>query len=111
MEQVYGTVTVKADLQAFLNAADQVQTLTNRLQLTFDEIRDMAADQTRFYWNGDAADRHRKGFSDQKDSMDELIRTLNQYPEDLRRISGNYDATIRKNVETVQTLNTDFVMV
>lgn len=110
MEQVYGTVTVKADLQAFLNAADQVQTLTNRLQLTFDEIRDMA-DQTRFYWNGDAADRHRKGFGDQKDGMDELIRTLNQYPEDLRRISGNYDATIRKNVETVQTLNTDFVMV
>lgn len=110
MESVYGTVTVKADLQAFLRAADQVSGLTNRLKSIFDEMQSLI-DNTKVFWNGDAAEKYRKGFSEQKDEMGKIIQTLEKYPDDLRRISGNYESTINRNIETANVLNTDFVMV
>lgn len=109
MENVYGTVTVKADLQAFLSAAEDVETLTDHLKSIFEDIQKIAGN-SKFYWNGDAANRHRDGFRKQQADMDQIIETLKKYPVDLRKISGNYDSTIHRNVETAQTLNTDFVM-
>ena len=110
MENIYGSVTVKADLQAFLRAADQVSSLTGRLESIFDEMQSLM-DNTKAFWNGEAAEKHRKGFSDQKDEMEQIVRTIDKYPDDLRRISGNYESTINRNIETANVLNTDFVMI
>lgn len=48
---------------------------------------------TKKYWEGDASDRHIKGYTEMKDDFKTIIKRLKEHPKDLETMAGVYEET------------------
>ena len=93
--KIQGTLKVDtAQMQATAQAlADQGKDMKKR----FNEMADIIS-RTKNYWTGEAADKHRKLYSDQKGDVDKMISRLLEHPVDLGLISAEYIKVENRNI-------------
>ena len=79
--------------------ADQGKDMKKR----FNEMSNVI-NRTKSYWTGEAADKHRKLYSDQKGYVDKMIARLLEHPVDLGLISAEYINAENENIAQVGIL-------
>ena len=79
--------------------ADQGKDIRKR----FNELSNVI-NRTKSYWTGEAADKHRKLYIDQKGDVDKMIARLLEHPVDLGLISSEYINAENENIAQVGIL-------
>ena len=79
-----GQVTIKVSPETLLAKAEELTGAISQLGSDFETVKD-GVTKTRAYWNGKAADAHRKAFESRYEEMDEMLRRLKEHPADLEQ--------------------------
>lgn len=85
--------------EEMLKKAAEVESYVKRIESRFQEL-DRIVNRTSGYWNGDAGDKYRKVYGDDKDERTRIINRLSEHVADLRAMAGVYSQT-EKDVETI----------
>ena len=64
---------------------------------------------TKAYWLGDAGDYHRKLYEEQEGQIENLLRDLEKYPDDLLKLAGLYNENEEKNVRMARALKSSLM--
>ncbi len=104
----YKGSTIEVDTSVMVNKAGQVTEAIVRMERTFDELQRIVTG-TNGYWNGEAADHHRKMFYDEKENTQKILRRLKEHPSDLKLMAEGYDGTQIKLTEENQKLQSDYI--
>ena len=99
--RIQGTLKVDtAQMTSMAQAlADQGKDMRNR----FNEIANVI-NHTKNYWTGDAAEKHRKLYNDQKGDVDKMLARLLEHPVDLGFISNEYIMAEKANIAEANAL-------
>ena len=100
---------IKVKTEELLSKADTVKTKVDNMQTVIDDTERLLSG-TASYWIGDAGDKKRRDFMSRKKDADEVIKRLREYPEDLLKMAGIYDAAEKENIEKPAGLPTDFII-
>ena len=104
-----GQVTIKVSPETLLAKAEELTGAISRLGSDFETVKD-GVTKTRAYWNGKAADAHRKAFESRYEEMDEMLRRLKEHPADLEQIAGTYLNVEKEVNELAGKLPDDIIM-
>ncbi len=83
--------------------AREVREYIRVTESTFQDIENKVA-RTTAYWNGEAADHHRKLFNDEKAEIENILKRLKEHPKDLEIMAGVYkeaEAEVTKTNERI----------
>lgn len=94
-----GNISIKVQPEILAQKSQEVSTGIRKLSSCFDDL-ERIVNRTSYYWAGEAGDRHRRLYREQKGNVDEMMRRLKEHPKDLLEISQNYMQT-EKTVETI----------
>lgn len=100
--------TIQVDTSVMVNKADQVSNAIANMEQTFNELQNIVAG-TNGYWIGEAADHHRKMFTDEKEDIAEILKRLKEHPTDLKLMATGYEDTEKKLEEANQQLRSDYI--
>lgn len=93
-------------LEMRANAAEQrIRTVRNR----FENIA-ATVNVSRNYWEGDAADAHRREFQEYRDEIEESLMRFQENIEDLRKIAGIYRECETENQNLTEDLPGDVLV-
>jgi len=81
--------TIKADPQDIISTANTLKKKIDKLQHLFDTMID-TVNQTSSYWQGDASNKYRNDFSEERPEFEENFRRLLEHVEDLNTIASQY---------------------
>lgn len=84
-----GNVRIKVKTEVLVEKAQSVSASIRNMSDCFDEL-ERIINRTSYYWNGKAADAHRRQYQEQKAKVDEIMRRLQEHPRDLLAISQTY---------------------
>ncbi len=102
------TVEIKVQTDVLDRKALEVTAKINQMERLFEGVQEMIR-RTRYYWIGEAGDIHRKAFEDQRDSIEEMIDRLKEYPVDLRKIAGTYVEVENKQIQAIDGMPNDLI--
>ena len=91
-----------------LEKASEVEAYVKRMQSRFDEL-DRIINRTSGYWNGDAGDKYRSVFGDDKDERTRIINRLQEHVTDLRAMAGVYAQTEKEVASIAQSLPAEVI--
>lgn len=95
-----------ADLQREATTLEgQIKGLQNLFDFMLSKV-----DSTKHYWLGDAAEQYRSEFADKKEYMEEAIKLMNEYVNDLNKIASTYTGVEKANVEAARQLSDDVIL-
>ena len=103
-----GTIQLKVTPEQLESKANTVTGLIRTIKTNFNTLSDVMQ-RTNGYWIGEAADKHRKLYSDKKDEIETMIRRLEEHPRDLLTMAGVYREAETSNVSTSQGLPTNVI--
>ena len=98
----------RVDTAQMAATAEELRQQGNDMKRHFDEIS-AVMDRTGTYWTGEAADRHRKLYSEQKDDVDQMLRRIMEHPVDLGLISQQYREGENQSVSIAEGLPSDTI--
>lgn len=102
-------VTIKVSTDELRKCAQKASTLSNQIWQDLDQLYECGTKTIYSNWEGAAADQFRAVFQSSKDDLDEMMRRVNKYPEDLLQMAGLYDEAESTNVDSTGQLQTDFI--
>lgn len=94
-------VTLKVTPQVLIARAVEIRKEVARIQNEFQNMT-QAINRTAGYWNGDAANLHRKRYQEIVPEAEEMLRTLRQHAENLEKIAQTY-ITSEGKITTMST--------
>lgn len=86
----WGSVKVRVSSEVLRRNAAEVTGRIDRVQRLFEEM-DGRIRGTRGYWIGAGGEAHRKAYEMEKETIALILRRLREFPDDLLKISGNYE--------------------
>lgn len=69
--------------------AGEVEKYVANMRICFENMKTLV-EKSSGYWVGEAGDRHRRNYDEQKDNIDIIVRRLSEHPKDLRAIAQRY---------------------
>lgn len=100
--------SITVDTGVMLEKAEEVSDAIRRMEREFQEV-DGAVSRTAGYWNGQAAELHRKMFADEKERIATILNRLKEHPRDLRLMASNYQG-VEENTKTANMrLRSDYI--
>ena len=100
---IVGAVELLVTPDVLNQKAVEVEKNINNMRQRFDAMKTLV-EKSKGYWLGEAGDMHRQNYTEQQDSIDEV---LFNYPIDLRNIAQTYSATELKVESIIQSLPGD----
>lgn len=100
---LFGSITIEVSPDQLYSAADEVLKTVNTLRGRFDSMNSRVKGMKN-YWEGDVSDRRQKVHVRSEKQMDEMIKILNQYAQELKQIAANYTDTETRNTEASASL-------
>ena len=82
-------ITIKVSTEELLAGADQVQSSLTDMRTRFSSIGE-AVSRSNGYWQGEAADRHRRIYGEMREVIDEIMARLGEHVTDLRAMAQVY---------------------
>lgn len=64
---------------------------------------------TKGYWLGDAGEYHRNMYTEQEGQIENLLRDLEKYPNDLLKLAGLYDESEEQNLHLARALKSSLM--
>lgn len=104
----YKGSVIRVDTSVMVNKADQVSRAISNMERTFQELQHIVTG-TNGYWIGEAADHHRRMFTDEKEDITEILKRLKEHPEDLKQMAAGYEETEKSLAEENQKLHDDYI--
>lgn len=86
----WGSVKIRVTPAVLKRKADEVVSRIDRVQKLFGEM-DACIRGTKGYWIGAGGEAHRNAYEMEKETIELILRRLREYPDDLLKISGNYE--------------------
>lgn len=102
-------MTLKVTPEILVSKADEVIKDVTAIKQAMVTIQ-QKVEGTNAYWIGEAGDLHRKLYNDQKESINDMMRRLDEHPRDLKVIANNYITTERE-LENMANALTDNVII
>lgn len=99
---------LKVDPEKMHEQATVVRDLCREMETNFKTIEDVMS-RTANYWIGEAGDKHRKIYDNQKEDISTMLKRLSEHPDDLDVMSENYRSAETKNVEVAVALPGDAI--
>lgn len=99
----------KVDPKDLQNEAVMLEGQIRGLRRLFDVMLDKV-DSTKHYWLGDAAEQYRSEFANKKEYMEEAIKLMTEYVNDLNQIASTYTGVEKANVEMANQLSSDVIL-
>lgn len=82
-------IIIKVSTEELLAGADQVQSSLTDMKSRFSSIEN-AVNRSNGYWQGEAADKHRRVYTEMKKVIDEIMARLGEHVTDLRAMAQVY---------------------
>lgn len=89
---IVGETTIKVNTQVLVDKASEATKSISQMETCFENLQAII-NRTSYYWIGEAGDKHRKLYNDQKENIEEMLKRLKEHPRDLVAIAQNYDTT------------------
>lgn len=87
---IIGTVQIKVNSAVLNSKAQTVSREIRNMANCFDEL-DTIVNRTGYYWLGEAGDRQRIMYREQRPRIEEMMKRLKEHPADLLAIAQNYE--------------------
>ncbi len=88
---IAGDVLIKVNSTVLVGKAQSVSDNIKKMQDCFDEL-ERIVNRTSYYWIGEAGDKQRSLYAEQKADVEEMFRRLKEHPADLTAIAQTYEA-------------------
>lgn len=95
MANTYDGFTIKVDPADLQRASEELSKKLGVLQRIFDDMISRVS-STANYWQGDASEKYRKDFKNEKPEMEEAFARIREHVTDLYNIAGIYTG-VEKN--------------
>ena len=99
---------LKVEPEKMHEQANVVRDLCREMENNFKTIEDVM-NRTSNYWIGEAGDKHRKIYENQKEDIKSMLKRLSEHPDDLDVMSDNYRSAEKTNVDTAIALPGDAI--
>lgn len=87
---ITGTVQIKVNSAVLSGKAQAVSKQIKNMENCFEQL-DTIVNRTGYYWMGEAGDRQRALYREQRPQIEEMMRRLKEHPADLLAIAQNYE--------------------
>lgn len=84
-----GGFEIKVEPSFLRERATEVQAIHKAMKAAFDQMN-ADVNSTSSYWRGDAGDANRKAYNDMKESIEVMLKRLEEHPVDLMKMAGVY---------------------
>lgn len=88
--------------------AGEISNQIARIENNWNRISDLV-ENSKFYWQGDAGDIHRKYVKDNAEDVRKMLQRLREHPEDLQKMAGIYVEAESKASQLAQALPSDVI--
>lgn len=95
-------IVIRVSTEELLAGAEQVNTSLADMKKCFSSIEG-AVNRSNGYWQGDAADKHRKIYGEMKEAVEEIIARFGEHVTDLRMMAQLY----AEGEQTVEEMSYD----
>lgn len=102
-------ITIQVSTEELAAAAAQVQGALNDLQNRFSSI-ETSVNRSNGYWQGEAAEKHRRTYREMKETLDEIMARLGEHVTDLRTMAHVYEEGEVQIQEFSQDLPADVIV-
>lgn len=82
----------------------QIQEMDNSWSRMYDLIQN-----SKFYWQGEASEYHRKYLKENNEEMKKLLKRLREHPIDLQKMAGVYVEAEQQAVQIASALPDDVI--
>lgn len=87
---ITGAVQIKVNSTVLNDKAQSVSRQVKNMENCFEQL-DTIINRTGYYWIGEAGDRQRTLYREQRPQIEEMTRRLKEHPADLMAIAQNYE--------------------
>ena len=89
--------------------SSEFSTIIQSINKRLNQIEEIAG-KTNSYWQGEAGDKDRSGYSSYRDDIMSIVKRLREHPDDLLRMAGIYKQAERTVLEKDSKLKTDLIV-
>lgn len=101
--------TLKVTPEVMKNKADIMEKQVENIEKHWNDIK-KTVNNSKFYWEGDASDIHRKYITDIEEEVNDVIKRLKEHPRDLLTMANLYDSTEEKIIQQTTSLPDDVIV-
>lgn len=102
-------MTIRVSTEELAAAADEVQGSLNDLKNRFSSI-ESSVNRSSGYWQGEAAEKHRRVYREMKETLDEIMARLGEHVTDLKSMAQIYSESESQIQESSQDLPADVIL-
>lgn len=102
-------INLKVTSEELEKQASSVQTSVKKLMGSLDSMNQKLR-TTASYWTGDAGNKQRNAWNKNYDDVSKILKYLNAYPDQLRKMAGNYQNTETTNKNISEGLASDVIV-
>ena len=84
------SIRIKVSTQELQAASGQTAGTLQEMKTAFSVIG-QAVDRSKGYWQGEAAENHRKVYGDMKETVSEILDRIQEHVNDLQAMSQTYE--------------------
>lgn len=97
---------IKMSPEELMEKADAASSSIGKMR---DRLRELGVviKRTSHYWIGDAGEQHRKTYSEQEKTQEEIMKRLSRHPNNMLAIAGVFQDAEKKSVESAAELPVD----
>lgn len=104
----FSSMTIRASPEIMEAKAADVLSAAAQIRREFEELF-RAMGRTAGYWNGEAAELHRRRYADMKPEMENMLKCLEEHAGNLQEIAAIYTAAQAKVTVMAQALPVDAI--
>lgn len=109
MANMYDGFTIKVDPVDLQRASDELEKKLKTLHTLFDTMIGRV-ESTANYWQGDASEKYRKDFKNDRSEMEEAFARIKEHVTDLYNIAGIYTGVEKQVTEISENLSSDVIV-
>lgn len=99
---------IKVQTEILSERAENAQTAISSMEKRLEEIT-QKINQMSGYWEGEAAEKAKRGYQKQQEVIQEILKQLKAYPDKLLTISGAYTSVEQSNQNESGFLRNDIL--
>lgn len=99
---------IKVNIEELKGKAESMAAILAKMRADLQIMTDVMQ-RTSGYWVGEAGDKYRDLYMEEKEEITEILRRLSEHPNDLLSMAGVYRKTIIDNSATAQGMPTNVI--
>lgn len=100
---LFGNITIEVTPNQLYTASSEVLKTVSTLRGRFDSLNSRVKGMKN-YWEGNVSDRRQMTHAKSEQQMEEMLKILTQYAQELKQIASNYADTESQNTEASASL-------